>query len=60
MPQEKLLEYYIKKSDERFDRLEAKIDKLMGFKWRLVGAASGVSIVISVLFEMAKAIAGSK
>lgn len=60
MPSDDLLKYYIKESDKRFDRLEVKIDKLMSFKWKLVGAATGASVVISVLFEVAKAIAGSK
>jgi len=32
-----LMDYYIKRSDERFDKIESKIDKLGNFKWKIIG-----------------------
>jgi len=56
MPEnEKLLEYYIAKSDERLDRLESKVDKLISFRVMLVGAAVAVSGLVSVGFQIVMA-----
>jgi hypothetical protein len=55
-----LLKYYIKHSDSRFDSLENKMDKMIGFRWLLIGMAAGVSGMVSFLFQMATTISGSK
>lgn len=36
------------KFDERFNMVDAKLDALQGFRWRLVGAGMLASLVISV------------
>ncbi len=60
MPQRDLLEYYIERSDARLDAIEKKIDKLISFRWMLIGAASGVSFVVSLVFKVIEAVAGGK
>lgn len=61
MPKDdELLKYYIETSTIRFDRLEEKVDKLINFRIMLVGAAVGISGLVSVLFQVAIAIAGGK
>lgn len=34
-----------------FDRLHDKIDSAMAFKWKLIGASSVVSVVVSLVAE---------
>jgi len=53
-----LLKYFIKMSNERFDSLEGKVDKLISFRWMLIGASVGISGIISVIFQIGMAIAG--
>lgn len=49
---DKLLKYYISHSDKRFDALEEKVDKLISFRWMLVGASMGISGIISIAFQV--------
>jgi len=44
-----LIEYFIRHTDERFEKLEAKIDSLIAFRFMLIGAAAAVSGIVSVL-----------
>jgi len=46
-----LLKYYISHSDKRFDAIEEKMDKLISFRWLLIGASMGVSGIISVAVQ---------
>lgn len=55
-----LLDYYIENSDKRFDALESKVDQLLSLKWKLIGAGMAVSGIISILIEVAKAMAQGK
>lgn len=41
-------DYFIRKADERFDRIESKLDKLVAWKWQMIGGA-GVAIFIGGL-----------
>lgn len=50
MNDDKLLQYIIK----RFDALENKVDKLVEFRWFLLGIAAGVSCIISFLVHLLK------
>lgn len=59
MPSDDLVKYFINHTDSRFDRLEKKVERLLNFRWMLIGAASAASVVVSVVFEVAKAFAGS-
>lgn len=55
-----LIDYYIEHSDKRFDALESKVDQLLSLKWKLIGAGMAVSGIISILIEVAKAMAQGK
>lgn len=52
MPNKELLDYYIKHTDERFKEIHTKLDTLIGFRWLLIGAAAGVSGLISFIFQL--------
>lgn len=45
------LEEHARSSELRFDRLEHKVDKLMGFKFKILGASAVVSFIIATLVE---------
>lgn len=60
MPSDDLLKYFIKQSNERFDSLEAKVDKLISFRILLIGASVGISGLVSVLFQIGMAITGKQ
>ena len=53
MPEENdLLKYHIRHTDKRFDVLEEKVDRLISFRWILVGVSLGVSGVVSMAFQI--------
>lgn len=62
-----LVDYFIaetnKKFDavgKRFDHVDAKLDDLFAFKWRIVGGSIVASIVVSALFNIALALFGHR
>ena len=55
-----LLRYYIEHSDKRFDALDEKIEKLISFRWLLIGASMGISGVVSVAFQVIQFMSGDK
>ena len=57
---DELLKYYISHSDKRFDALDQKVDKLISFRWLLIGASMGVSGIISVAFQVFQFLSGEK
>jgi hypothetical protein len=60
MPSDDLVKYFIENTNKRFDDLEVKVDKLISLRWMLIGAASVMSVVVTVVIEVAKAIAGGR
>lgn len=44
----------------RLDRMEDKIDKMLAFKWQIVGGTFVVSIILGVLIQTTIAIIGGK
>ena len=53
-----LVKYYIRHTDHRFgevnaefEKVHAKLDRLIGFRWMLIGGAMGVRGVVSLAFE---------
>jgi tetrahydromethanopterin S-methyltransferase subunit G len=47
-----LIEYFIEHTDERFEKLERKIDTVVAFRWQIIGG----SVVISTLFSLVIAV----
>jgi len=48
----KLMDYFIERTDARFDNIETKIDTLLKFKWQIISGATVVSIFVSVAFQL--------
>lgn len=48
------LEYFQKRTDERLESIEGKLDKLLEFKFRLMGASAAISAVVSFIFFIAE------
>lgn len=51
MSRDDLVDYFIKHTDQRLARLETKIDKLLAFKWQIVGGAALLSILVTVSIQ---------
>lgn len=47
-----LVEYFIQSTDKRFDKIERKIDDLSNFKWKLIGGASAISTIITLVVKI--------
>lgn len=61
MPEkDELRDYFIEHTDRRFASLESKVDKLISFRWLLVGISIGVSGMISFGFRVLEAFAGGR
>lgn len=59
MPNEnELLKYYITHTDKRFEEVHRKLDKLISFRWLLIGISIGVSGVVSFVVKIIEASAG--
>ena len=52
MDRQELVNYFIERTDERFDKLEAKIEQLISFRWMLIGASCAVSSIISIIIAI--------
>ena len=53
------MEYFIEKTDKRFDKMDKRFDKLdeniaklLKFKWQIIGGAGVLSIVITALAQL--------
>ena len=43
-----MIEYFIRRTDERFDRVENKLDQLYKFRWQVIGGAAAVSAIVGL------------
>lgn len=46
-----LLEYFISRTDKRFDQLERKLDTLLKFKWQIISGATVVSGLVAIAIQ---------
>ena len=46
------MDYFITRADERFDKLELKVDKLLEFKWQIIGGSVVVSTLVSLALSL--------
>lgn len=60
MPDEKFWEYYREITDKRFDKVDAKLDKLFAFMWIFIGISVALSRFGEKALEIATAFAGGK
>lgn len=43
-----LITYFIKKTDERFDKIEQKIDLVLKMKWEIAGGLAVLSVLVTI------------
>lgn len=48
-----LVDYFISETNDKFDKLENKVDQLLEFKWKIIGGSVGLSVIITVSFQIA-------
>ncbi len=60
MPSDDLLKDFIKRTDRRLDNIDENVLSLMRFRWIIIGGSMVASFIFTFLFEVAKAMAGSK
>jgi len=60
MPSDDLLKDFIGRTDKSLGELQCDVKHLMRFRWMVMGGAASAAFFFTVLFEMAKAMAGSK
>jgi hypothetical protein len=46
-----LLKYVIERMDERFNKLESKVDELLAFKYQIIGGSVLVSIIATLIID---------
>ena len=46
------LEYFIEQTNHRLEKMDQKLDDLLGFKWQIIGGATFLSIVASVALQI--------
>lgn len=57
MSDEKLLEYFIERTDASLSEIKRDVHELKAFKWKMMGAVMVVSALVSAGFQVALALA---
>jgi hypothetical protein len=60
MPSDDLIRHFMKETENRLNKIDINVERLLRFRWMLIGAGIMTSIIVSVLWEAAKAIAGGR
>ena len=60
MPNEDLLKDFIRRTDKRLEDLHLDVKHLMKFRWMVMGGAVSAAFIFTVIFEVAKAMAGAQ
>ena len=60
MASDDLIKDFMKRTDRRLEDLHDDVRHLLRFRWMVMGGAASAAFIFTVLFEMAKAMAGSK
>lgn len=47
-----LVDYFIQQTNERFKTIDEKLDKLIAFKWQIIGGALVVSMAGTLAIEI--------
>lgn len=45
-------EYFIHQTNRRLDKIDGKLEQLIGFRWLLIGISLGVSAIISFVVNL--------
>ena len=54
MTDKKLMDYYIDHTNQRLDKIEEKLDKVLSFRWQIIGGAASISFFISLIAIVVK------
>lgn len=49
---EKWMQWYREHTDQRFDKLEEKMDSLIKFKWQIMGGFGVIGVIVSVVVQL--------
>lgn len=60
MASDDLVKYFIEHTNDRFDQLEKKVDRLISFRAALVAGAGVISVIVSAGFQLIIAYMGGK
>jgi hypothetical protein len=41
------IDYFMKQTNERFDKIEGKLDELLTFKWQIIGGSVLLSLMLT-------------
>lgn len=52
MERKDLLEYFIKTTDARFDKIDKKLDDLNSWKFKIIGGSIAISFIITIFIKM--------
>lgn len=52
MSDEQLLKYFMDQTNKRLDVVDEKLDRILQFKWTLIGASTVISIIASTLIAI--------
>lgn len=43
-----LIDYFIERTDLRFDKVDKKLEKLVAFRWQIIGGSTVLSIIFGI------------
>lgn len=49
---DRLIDYFIEHTNQRLENIDHKIDKLIQFKWQIIGGAGILSVVMTVCIQL--------
>ena len=60
MPSDDLIKHFMHETSTDLKDIKRDVKHLMKFRWMVMGGAAASAFIFTVLFEIAKAMAGSK
>ncbi len=48
-------DYFVDQTNKRLDKIDAKLDKLLAFKWQIIGGSLAFSLAGSILISVISA-----
>ena len=47
-----LVDYFIKETNKKFEKLEKKVDSLLQFKWQIIGGSVVISVLVTIAIQI--------
>lgn len=48
---DELVDYFIEQTNDRFGKIEEKLDELLKFKWQIIGGSVTLSLVATLVIQ---------